>query len=214
MILDLGTGDGRAVLQRASSEPDALVIGVDASATAMVEASRRALRQRVPNAMFLAAGVESLASSPLAASADLVTVTFPWGSLLRGVLGLDAAALAGVAATLRPAGDIEVLASVIPPDGVAGMASLGPDAWPSIRAAWASAGLAWLAPRLATRDDVARSGSTWGRRLARTGRSTVERPVWCLVGHAGTTLGRDGDGHPAQISPPAIVDPPVRGRMP
>jgi len=54
----------------------------------MAEASRRADRRGPSNALFLAAGVETLPASPLTGSADLVTVMFPWGSLLRGVLGL------------------------------------------------------------------------------------------------------------------------------
>lgn len=184
MILDLGTGDGRAVLRRASLEPAALVIGIDASASAMAEASRRAQRQPVSNAIFLAAGVEALAASPLAASADLVTVTFPWGSLLRGVLGLDADALAGIAATLRPAGRLEVVTSVVPSDGIVGLASLGSETWPSIHAAWSSAGVQGAAICPATPDDVANSGSSWGQRLLRQGRGTIDRPVWRLVGCA------------------------------
>lgn len=163
------------------------MIGVDASAAGMVDASRRALRAHADNAMFLAAGVESLAATPLAASADLVTVTFPWGSLLRGVLGSDPAALAGLVATLRPTGRLEVLASVIPSDGIVGMASLMPDAEPSIRAAWACFGLEPVACRPATREEVAASGSTWGKRLVRTGRGTVERPVWYLAGYVVAT---------------------------
>ena len=69
----------------------------------------------------------------LAGAVDLVTVTFPWGSLLRGVLGLDAAALAGVAAMVAPGGHIEVLASVVPSDGVEGIATLDATCEPEIR---------------------------------------------------------------------------------
>ena len=98
-IVDLGTGDGR-VLARAAAEPDSLVIGVDAAAAAMAESSRRADRRRMANVLFLADGVEHLVDSPLAGAADLVTVILPWGSLARGILGIDDAALAGSAAVL------------------------------------------------------------------------------------------------------------------
>jgi hypothetical protein len=47
-----------------------------------------------------------------------MTINFPWGSLLRGVLGHDEIALAGLATLLAPAATATVLFSVIPRDGV------------------------------------------------------------------------------------------------
>lgn len=185
MIVDIGTGDGRAVLDRAFEEPTALVVGVDASAVAMATSSRRASRRGPANALFLAEGAAQLAGSPLAGHVDLVTVNFPWGSLLRGVLGLDAAALAGVAALPRPGGRLRVLASVVPSDGVAGLDCLDATAATAIRDAWRAAGLELTSFRPATADEVAGSGSTWARRLraARTGPRVGEaRPVWRLDG--------------------------------
>ena len=59
MAIDLGTGDGRSVLAAAAARADALVIGVDASAAAMAEASRRAARRgALPNALFAVAAAE------------------------------------------------------------------------------------------------------------------------------------------------------------
>jgi len=185
VIVDVGTGDGRAVLDRAVDEPTALVVGVDASAAAMATSSRRAARHGPHNALFFAAGAEQLSGSPLAGHADLITVTFPWGSLLRGVLGLDAAGLAGVAALPCPGGRLRVLASVVPSDGVAGMDCLDDSALPAIRAAWRAAGLELTSFRPATPDEVVESGSTWARRLraARAGQRVSEaRPVWRLDG--------------------------------
>ena len=184
MIVDIGTGDGRAVVDRAVSEPTALVIGVDASAAAMATASRRASRRGPHNALFFADGAERLAESPLAGQADLVTVLFPWGSLLRGVLGLDDAALAGVAALARPGGRLHVLASVVPTDDVAGMDCLDGSAEHSISAAWRAAGLQLTSFRPATSDEVLVSRSTWARRLraAPRGRDFETRPVWQLEG--------------------------------
>lgn len=184
MIVDIGTGDGRAVLDRAVDEPTALVIGVDASAAAMATASRRAARRGPHNALFLAEGAERLVDSPLALCADLVTVTFPWGSLLRGVLGLEPGALTGVASLLRAGGRLQVLASVVPSDGVAGMDCLDTTQVPAIRAAWRAAGLDLTSFGPAMADDIAASGSTWARRLraAPAGRDIESRPVWRLDG--------------------------------
>jgi 16S rRNA (adenine(1408)-N(1))-methyltransferase len=59
VAIDLGTGDGRSVLAAAAARADALVIGVDASAAAMAEASRRAARRgALPNALFAVAAAE------------------------------------------------------------------------------------------------------------------------------------------------------------
>lgn len=179
MVVDIGTGDGRAVVARARQEPGSLVIGVDASATAMAEASRRAARRGPANVLFLAAGAESLCASPLACRADVVTVTFPWGSLLRGVLGLDPGALIGVASVVAPGGRLEVLASVVPSDGVAGLDRLEASCEPAVRAAWASAGLELAAMRPASAEEIQRSGSSWARRLRADGAGAV-RPIWRL----------------------------------
>ena len=59
MAVDLGTGDGRSVLDAAAARPDTLVIGVDASAAAMASSSRRAARRgALPNALFAVAAAE------------------------------------------------------------------------------------------------------------------------------------------------------------
>jgi 16S rRNA (adenine(1408)-N(1))-methyltransferase len=176
VIVDAGTGDGRAVLERAAAAPTALVIGLDAAVTAMAESSRRAHRRGPRNAIFLAAGIEVVATSPLAGRADLVLVRFPWGSLLRGILGLDRAALEGLASLPNANGGIEVLASVVPSDRVEGIDCLDASTEPAIRRAWRGVGLDLATMRPATTDEIAGSASTWARRLGR------DRPVWRLEG--------------------------------
>ena len=108
----------------AAAEPRSLVIGIDANAAAMAESSRRAWRgrgeRRVPNAWFMVEAAER-SPGPLAGVASLVTVTMPWGSLLRGVVGLDRTALRGTASLVAPGGRVEILASVNPSDAVAGL---------------------------------------------------------------------------------------------
>ncbi len=177
--MDVGTGDGRAVLRLAAADAGALVIGVDAAAAAMADASRRADRRGPANALFLAAGVEALAASPLAGQADLVTVQFPWGSLLGGIVGLDDAALCGLASLLAARGRLEVLASIVPSDNIPGMACLDDAVVPAVCRAWSAAGLRLTAARPATAAEVAASGSTWARRLRAGGDA---RPVWRLEG--------------------------------
>jgi len=181
VIVDLGTGDGRAVVARASAEPRNFVIGVDANAAAMAESSRRASRSRGPagrNALFLVYSAEAL-PGPLVGVADLVTVTMPWGSLLRGVLGRDPAALRGIASIVAPGGAVEILASVTPADGIPGLAALDASAEAGIASAWAAIGFEPESMRPATADDMQRARSSWARRLGyrRVWRITLARRI-------------------------------------
>ena len=172
MAVDLGTGDGRHVLAKAARQPETLVIGVDASASAMADASRRASRGRkaLPNALFAVAAAER-SPAALHALAGSLTVHFPWGSLLRGLLGEDDAVLAGVARLMAPGAAGTVLLSVMPRDGMPPLPPSG-----MLGSAYARHGLDLLEMRPASPEEVAASGSTWAKRL-RAGR---DRPVTLL----------------------------------
>jgi 16S rRNA (adenine(1408)-N(1))-methyltransferase len=121
------------VLAAAAAEPDRLVVGVDASAAAMAEASRRAARRPdrggLPNALFVVAAAEALPPE-LDGLADLVTVHFPWASLLRGLLTADPAVLVawpGCCARGRPCRCWCPRPPATPPPG-SGRSTSGP--WP------------------------------------------------------------------------------------
>jgi 16S rRNA (adenine(1408)-N(1))-methyltransferase len=176
VALDLGTGDGRAVLAAAAARPDVLVIGVDASAAAMRDASRKAARRgALPNALFAVAAAEQ---PPLAAVAGEITINFPWASLLRGVLGRDETVLAGVAALAAPGATVSALVSVVPRDGVPPVPAAG-----ELAAAYARHGLELVEARRATAAEVAASGSSWAKRL----RAGSDRPVTLLKSVASRT---------------------------
>lgn len=96
---------------------------------------------------------------------------FPWGSLLRGILGLDDAVLAGIAQLLAPGAAGLALVSVVPRDGVPAVPSLG-----ALTATYARHRLELLEARAATRDEVAGSHSSWAKRL----RAGTARPVTLL----------------------------------
>lgn len=177
MAVDLGTGDGRRVLATAARDPDTLAIGLDANAATMADSSRRAWRGRtsLPNALFAVAAAERPPEA-LHGLAGALTVNFPWGSLLRGLLGEDDAVLAGVARLMAPGAEGTVLLSVVPRDGVPPVpprASLG--------LAYARHDLDLTELRPATPQEVAASGSSWAKRL-RAGR---DRPVTLLRLRAG-----------------------------
>ena len=89
--VDLGAGDGRFVRRLARQHPERGAIGVD-----LCEASLRAAsRQATGNALFVVADALALPDE-LARVAARVTVNFPWGSLLGGLLSGHPGLLAGL----------------------------------------------------------------------------------------------------------------------
>src|SRR5262245_64561053 len=90
----------------------------------MAELSRRAARPERkggrPNALFILAAAEALPAE-LTGLADAVEVRFPWGSLLRGVLGADEGVAAGVVGLLKPGGGLEMLLAPAARDRLEGL---------------------------------------------------------------------------------------------
>ena len=146
----------------------------------MAEASRRATRRHADaftrRAWFLAAGVERLPPE-LDGIADRVTVRFPWGSLLRGALGLDHAVTAAIARLVAAGGWLELTLSAVgrDADAVTGLdGELDGTARDRLAAAFADHGLELTELRPLTHADVATLHSTWARRL----RAGADRPAW------------------------------------
>ena len=170
MTIDIGTGDGRAVLVAAAREPATLVLGLDANASTMVDASRRAARSArnggFPNAAFILTSAESPPRA-LHGSADLVTVRFPWGSLLRGVIGADPAVAAGVVDLVAAGGSLELLLAPAVRDGLDGVPTSTDDLVVGAARAFGRYGLDVEDVRTATAAEAKASGSTWAKRLNR-----------------------------------------------
>lgn len=86
--IDLGTGDGLFAWRLAKEEEGAAVIGVDAARESLKEGSARSskkpARGGAPNAMFLCANVLKL-DDTFNNKADVLSVNFPWGTLLQAV---------------------------------------------------------------------------------------------------------------------------------
>jgi 16S rRNA (adenine(1408)-N(1))-methyltransferase len=167
------------VLAAAAARPDRLIVGVDASAAALAVASRRAAapprRGGLPNALFVVAAAEALPRE-LDGLADLVTVHFPWGSLLRGLLGADPAIMTGLTRVMRPGATLSLLLSSTDRDRGAGVAPLQEPAVHALASSYADWGLGVNQARPATVADVAAAHSTWGKRLG----AGARRPAWLL----------------------------------
>ncbi|HZQ35898.1 MAG TPA: hypothetical protein VFD32_08200 [Dehalococcoidia bacterium] len=145
----------------------------------MAETSRRAARSvrrgGMPNALFVVAAAEALPAE-LAGVGTALTVQFPWGSLLRGLLGADTAILGGIVRVCRPGARVSLLLSVTERDHVAGVPLLTAHTVERLASAYAARGLLLCEGRPATPADLAASHSSWARRLGAGGR----RPAWLL----------------------------------
>ena len=144
----------------------------------MRDASRRAARPvrkgGLPNARFIASGVEQLPAE-LAGLASLVTVHFPWGSLLRAAVGEDTPGTAGIGRLVAPGGRLRLLVSAAERDANGGgVVDLDPGA---VVGAYRDLGMELCACRPASVADLAAAHSTWGRRLLSSGR---ERRTWLI----------------------------------
>jgi 16S rRNA (adenine(1408)-N(1))-methyltransferase len=166
------------VLAAAAAQPDRLVVGVDANAAGMTAASRAAAkpsRGGLPNALFVVAAAEALPAE-LEGVADLVTVHFPWGSLLRGLLGADPATMTGLTRVLRPGATLQLLVPSMVHDRGVGVAPIQAATLHALAESYATWGLAVTELRPATVADVAAAHSSWGKRLG----AGTRRPAWLL----------------------------------
>jgi 16S rRNA (adenine(1408)-N(1))-methyltransferase len=165
----------------------------------MAEASRRAARSAakggLPNALFAVAAAERIPLE-LRGIADELTIAFPWGSLLRGVLALDAAAARGIAGLVATRATAVVTFSVEDRDRLALPHLDAAAERQSLAGRWSALGLEVCAIRPATADELRDMPSTWARRLA-AGRA---RSAWRLELQARN--GGSGDRRTDAIRPP------------
>ena len=152
--MDVGAGYGGYVLYRARTEPTTFAIAIDASPDALASGAWRAKRTRVANAAFLVEGIERLPCE-LACLADEVTVHFPWGSLLRGLLDGSSSVVGRIAGLMRAGAELRVLMSDVTPSLIT-----------SRCATYAQYGLHLIEAEWASYAIVAESRSAWAKRLA------------------------------------------------
>ena len=153
------------MLRRAAREPRTLFIAVDADAAALADASRRAARPSrrggLVNVVFLAAAAEALPGR-LRGLADEATLILPWGSLLSATLDPASDTFAGIAGIAKQCGELTIIVSAEQRDN--GFV-LHADAAAALAAGYSAAGFDLSDWRRATRSDIDRYSSGWGRRL-------------------------------------------------
>jgi 16S rRNA (adenine(1408)-N(1))-methyltransferase len=103
LVLDLGTGDGRYVRTLARSHPGWFVVGVDACRENLREHSRA----RLANMLFVIANAQELPCE-FSGLFSHVTINFPWGSLLEGLLAAEPGLMSGLTSVARPEAQVEI----------------------------------------------------------------------------------------------------------
>lgn len=158
VIVDLGTGDGRFVLHLAQRCPARGVIGVDTCQANL----RRRSRAAPNNALFLVADALALPTG-LLRLATRVTVHFPWGSLLIGLVNGHAGLLEGVRTIARAGASLEVTLNA---------GALADCGWTleaggeRVATVLAQSGFAVGPVNIVGPDQLRRCPTTWAKRLA------------------------------------------------
>lgn len=131
----------------------------------MADAWRRIQRQKLANVVLVAARAEELPPE-LDCIADAVTVHFPWGSLLTGVLDVDDSGVAaGLARITRSAGTVTVVLSVTERERALGLPLLDASLERPLAARYAAHDLGLAEWRPASQQEIADTRSSWAKRL-------------------------------------------------
>lgn len=106
--IDLGTGDGRYVYKEALENPGTFYIGVDPSQKQLEIYSKKAVKNKVKNVLFVVGSLEVFPAD-LLNIAHTATVILPWGSLLSAVVDAEAGGLNTIHSLLHEAGLLTVV---------------------------------------------------------------------------------------------------------
>jgi 16S rRNA (adenine(1408)-N(1))-methyltransferase len=158
VMVDVGTGDGRYVRAAALADPGAFAIGLDACREQLRQASRTA----PPNALFVIANALALPRE-LDGRATHLTINFPWGSLLAGLLDGDSALPARLTAIARPGATLDVRLNA---GALAEAGHTLEDGGAAVRAALGAVGFALRPPVALGPADLRACPTTWAHRLA------------------------------------------------
>ena len=103
ILLDLGTGDGRYVRDKAEQHKERFFIGMDACR----ENLRANSRSKLPNVLFVIASAQALPQE-LHGLASHVTINFPWGSLLENLLISEESLASRLLCITRPFAELDI----------------------------------------------------------------------------------------------------------
>jgi 16S rRNA (adenine(1408)-N(1))-methyltransferase len=175
VTIDVGAGDGRFAYRHAAAHPERFVVAIDPVAENLRELSAKAARKPerggLANVLYAVASIEHVPTE-LRGVAEEIFVTLPWGSLMRGIILADDAALAGLAslahegAALRIVLNTRIFDDPVPLD-VRDLPDVTPDyVRETLAPAFARHGIAVMETRFMDADEVAAIETTWAKRLS------------------------------------------------
>lgn len=89
LIIDIGTGEGEFIYRKARQNREAMFIGVDSAAAAMlpysIKSAKKTDKGGLSNVMYVVANAEALPDT-LYGKADKIFINLPWGSLRDGII--------------------------------------------------------------------------------------------------------------------------------
>lgn len=175
VTIDLGAGDGRWAYRYALEHPERCVIAIDPVRENLRELSAKAAgkpaRGGAANALYVVASIEQMPDE-LSQIADEIFVTLPWGSLMRGVILGEPAALEAIARLGREGARVRIVLNTrIFDDPVPIEARDLPDVTPdyvrnALTARYTATGLRIDSTREMDADEVATLGTTWAKKLS------------------------------------------------
>lgn len=157
-LIDIGTGDGRFIQHVALHWAGYFAIGIDACRENLRKASRKA----PANALFVIANACSLPCE-LYGQATYLTLNFPWGSLLDGLLAGDPGLLGGLAALAQPGACIDIRLNE---SALAVRSWSLPAAALQVQHTLMLAGFNMGTPITVSNDELRRLPTSWAKRLA------------------------------------------------
>ncbi len=106
--IDLGTGDGRFVYKKSLENPQIFYIGIDPAEKQLETFSRKTIRKKLNNLLFVVGSIEILPQE-LLGMADKVYINMPWGSLLESIVKPVEQNLKNLRSLLKLNGTVEIV---------------------------------------------------------------------------------------------------------
>lgn len=113
MEIDLGTGDGRYVYKNAIKNPGVLFVGVDPSEKQMEIYSKKAVKDRLGNVLYIVGSIENFPKELFGYTSNL-HIILPWGTLLENVIRPENLLVNTCKEILKEGGLLEIVFGYVP----------------------------------------------------------------------------------------------------
>jgi len=112
-ILDIGTGDGRFVFEKAIKNPKNLYIGIDPAENQLKIYSKKANRKKLQNTVFAIGSIENLPPE-LFSLIDELYINLPWGTLLEKMVKMNELTAGNLSSITKKDGKMEIVFGYVP----------------------------------------------------------------------------------------------------